>query len=292
MRIHVGLPYTGISAMSMAASAEAAPVLFSAGSMFRKEEGLSRLGMAPWSACSVIDSGGFVAMKMFGGYRWTVEEYVDAVVTNCWRGHLPFPWKWWAAMDLCCEPEIAKDRKEVIARVEGTARLYEETLEHLDWWRGEGDTETPDPMPVLQGWKPEDYLLSVSLLEAVRAANGREPLPRLVGVGSVCRRDIHGEDGLLNILDMLDLELPDHVELHLFGVKGVALKHLGALADRVASIDSEAWDYAARRARGAERRRYQQLEGCTIQEATKALPMKNTYRAGFLRRWYRNLKRL
>jgi len=69
-----------------------------------------------------------------------------------------------------------------------------------------------------------------------------------MGIGSVCRRHLHGPDGLLVILNKLDRELPAGVRLHLFGVKGDAIRHLRDLP-RVQSVDSMAWDLAARRER-------------------------------------------
>ncbi len=91
-------------------------------------------------------------------------------------------------------------------------------------------------MPVLQGWKPDDYL---------DCANRMGALPALIGIGSVCRRQISGPDGLGAIIEALDAALPSGVRFHLFGVKGAALAELGP-CDRIASIDSMAWDFDAR----------------------------------------------
>jgi hypothetical protein len=96
-------------------------------------------------------------------------------------------------------------------------------------------------MPVLQGRTPEDYgrcaeALHLSMLPGT-----------VVGIGSMCRRDIHGPEGLVAIVSHLDRVLPIGVRLHLFGVKGSALPWLLPFAHRVASIDSQAWGSAARR---------------------------------------------
>ena len=66
-------------------------------------------------------------------------------------------------------------------------------------------------------------------------------------MGSVCRRHLHGEAGLLEILKVLDAYLPEHVTVHLFGVKGQAFSWLGPWLHRIESVDSMAWDFAARR---------------------------------------------
>jgi len=39
-----------------------------------------------------LDSGGFVAMRRYGGYRWSVSEYIDLAV-------MVRP-VWWAAQEL------------------------------------------------------------------------------------------------------------------------------------------------------------------------------------------------
>lgn len=170
-----------------------------------------------------LDSAGFVAMVRYGGYRWSVDDYVTLAAS--------FPWAWWASMDFCCEPEIASDRVTVASRI-----TY--TVEHLDACREAASRlGATAPMPVLQGWEPADYL---------DCAARMPDLPNLVGVGSVCRRDMRGPAGLIAILRALDATLPAHVRLHLFGVKGTAIAALVG-HPRVASVDSMAWDYAFRR---------------------------------------------
>src|SRR3546814_8891162 len=68
----------------------------------------------------------------------------------------------------------------------------------------------------------------------------------LVGVGSMCRRPVHGADGLIAVVDRLDQVLPRQTRLHLFGVKGAAIPYLTAFAHRIASIDSQAYGVSAR----------------------------------------------
>lgn len=59
-----------------------------------------------------LDSGGFVAMKRYGGYRWTADEYA-----TCAARLSP---SWWSQMDFCCEPEIASTPAEVARRIDLT----------------------------------------------------------------------------------------------------------------------------------------------------------------------------
>lgn len=204
-------------------------VLVSAGALWRKDRGFRAPGpSAPlWRCRSVaLDSAGFVATKLHGGYRWTVAEYVALAAGS--------PWCWWSAMDLCCEPEIAGDAATVAARVQGTVDLLRQC-------RDEARGKCPPPMPILQGWHPDDYR---------RCGDGVADVlgmwPDLVGIGSVCRRQESGPAGLWAVLAGVDRWLPPHVRLHLFGVKGAAVPELSR-HPRIASTDSCAWDLQVRR---------------------------------------------
>lgn len=92
--------------------------------------------------------------------------------------------------------------------------------------------------------------------------------PAVVGLGSVCRRQLKGPDGIYALLGHLDAVLPPHVRLHLFGVKSGALQRL-ADNPRVCSVDSCAWDFAAR------------VESRQTGESRTA-----AYRGKFMRDWY------
>lgn len=219
---------------------------------------------------TALDSAGFVAMKLYGGeYPWTVEQYVDFAVSH--------PWDWYAAMDYCCEPEIAADRSVVARRVTLTAERLGDCLAYASHLRDyEGMNWISDAMPVLQGWLPSDYRRCAELVD--RHLTGG--WPDLVGVGSVCRRQLGGPDGLVKILAALDLVLPSHVKLHLFGVKSSALRSV-ASHPRIASMDSCAWDFAARSA-AYWRRRDEIARGVPDAEQTK-----NTvaFRGSIMRQW-------
>jgi len=237
------------------------PSLVSAGALFRETTRFGPLPVGLWRTHgAALDSSGFVAMARFGGYRWDVSEYVEFVV----RGAVSdtderhedlaglFPWSWWAQMDFAAEAEIAHDRAEVEERMRLTLGTYALCRDEVDYWREEeGVTWITDPMPVLQGRHPRDYLLSLDLLERYLEGRG-EGLPELVGVGSVCRRDVCGPEGLLEVVGALDGRLRGSgTRLHLFGVKGEALPHMDPAV--VASVDSMAYDLASRRC--AARRR-------------------------------------
>lgn len=221
-----------------------------------------------------LDSAGFVAWSKHGGYPWPLGKYIELA--------LDYPWTWWSAPDACCEPEIAHDAVEVDFRIRWTASALHSTLVAVDQrkaeqdeamehfralgWPGEPDGLVRDPMPILQGWTPDDYLKSAVWTETVMRARGRL-LPDVMGVGSVCRRKLNSgrpvskDDerretaGLLRVLDLLHAQLPRETRLHLFGVKSDALpeidRHFGG---RVLSVDSQAWDAEARRETSNERR--------------------------------------
>lgn len=95
-------------------------------------------------------------------------------------------------------------------------------------------------LPVIQGRLPQDYERCATALAGLVERH------TLIGVGSMCRRPVHGDAGLIAVVDHLDRVLPPAVRLHLFGVKGAAIPFLKPFARRVASIDSQAYGIAAR----------------------------------------------
>lgn len=271
--VRVGVPKSGGALLANAPG----PVLVSAGALWDKDTRRFRApGLPVWWGDVALDSAGYVAMVHHGGYPWTVEQYVELVVRG--RGllerpddrdddvmGLPTPWAWWSAMDYCCEPKIAGNRVEVERRMALTVETYVECLDALGAWRDDGVTDVADPMPILQGRTPDDYTRCAEQLAAAideahpctcpdgddecSAEWHREHrgLPELVGVGSVCRRQLRGPEGILRVVGALHQALPPHVKLHLFGVKSAALAHLAG-HPRVHSIDSQAWGTAARNA--------------------------------------------
>ncbi len=226
MLLRIGIPEVNGSLIRFAHE-RGYSILVSANRFFdHKRKRFRRPGKGLRGLNIALDSAGFVAMSKYGGYPWTVEQYIGLAKA--------FPWAWWASMDYCCEPEIADSREVVEERVEKTFKRYVDCIQEA---QRQGCSF---PMPVLQGWKPSDYLESARLL-----TDRFGHLPPLVGVGSVCRRDLKGPAGLLAVVGLLDDELPPHVQLHLFGVKGALLRHIDS--SRIASMDSMAWDYRARR---------------------------------------------
>lgn len=232
--VRVGIPIPGGSLVA-AARDQGYPVLFSANAfVFPYPKGHERAGefrrfKVPdpeqfRGLDAALDSAGFVAAVKYGDYRWSLEDYVDLAQSH--------DWTFWSSMDYCVEPQVSRDRPLRILRIAATAQM-------LMLLNNEADRRSMKrPMPVLQGWDADEYLLCAEWLPL-------EKWPDLVGIGSVCRRHLNGPDGILSIVDKLDQALPPHVKFHMFGVKSSALAPL-VNHPRIASMDSMAWDFGAR----------------------------------------------
>lgn len=221
MKIRIGVEGRRATVLNKAREI-GAPLLLSANSLWNSRKNRFE-GFDCYAGFDLaLDSGGFVAMKRYGRYRWDVGQYVNLAATVAPT--------WWAQMDFCCEPEIASDAAAVAKRIDAT-------VEHLHACQGQAKSVGASaPMPVLQGWKPKDYVSGPAY------DRGFE-WPEIVGVGSVCRRPVSGPQGLIAVVGEIHAALPENVRLHLFGVKSSALRKLIALfPGRVASIDSMAWN--------------------------------------------------
>ena len=207
-----------------------------------------------------LDSAGFTAMSQWkrhgptsgigAVYPWTFDDYIGLVAK--------VPRAWFSAPDLCCEPEICSSPAEVTYRVEATATLLEGLLRRLHAWHQALAAEgwscaeiarlLPAPVPVLQGRTVFDYRHSLEMTLDVwsRWTPWLQPQPTLIGVGSMCRRNLHDRrEGILAVVAALEPHLPLRSRLHMFGVKGAALSRLKT-SDSVASFDSMAFDFSAR----------------------------------------------
>jgi hypothetical protein len=113
---------------------------------------------------------------------------------------------------------------------------------------------------VLQGWELDDYLRCVELYESVGVDLDRE---ELVGLGSVCRRQNTAEAARI-------VRALDGLPLHGFGMK---TSGLAVYADALASADSMAWSYRARRDHP--------LRGCTHKSCANCIR--------YARRWRKRI---
>ncbi|MDE8650556.1 DUF7221 family queuine tRNA-ribosyltransferase-like protein [Novosphingobium album (ex Liu et al. 2023)] len=243
--IMVGLPHLAKGRLLDRARQLQQPVLVSANALSRWSGrrgarewagwATARLGNATGLASLCLDSAGFSAMVSYGGYPWTVDDYIRLAAS--------YPFRWWASLDYCVEHEVAGDREEVLDRISRTIGANIECRRRAED-RGIG----ANFMPVIQGRLPADYERCADALSGMIERAG------LVGVGSMCRRPVHGSEGLIAVVDHLDRILAPRVRLHLFGVKGTAIPYLKPYAHRVASLDSQAYGVRARNAARREGR--------------------------------------
>ena len=177
----------------------------------------------PVAQCEwALDSGGFTELSLYGEWRTTVTEYVEAVARYQEQiGKLD----WAAPMDWMCEPFITeKTGLSVREHQERTVANYLEV-------RDQGPF-----IPVLQGWTLTDYERCIDLYDEAGVDLTSEPI---VGVGSVCRRQSTAEIGHI----MCALHNAG-INVHGFGVKKEGVARYGRY---LTSSDSMAWSYAARR---------------------------------------------
>lgn len=174
---------------------------------------------APW----ILDSGGFSEIAEHGEWRTSEDEYVREI--ERWRavGQLA----WVAPQDWMSEPFMIQRTgltvREHQARTVASFVSLRERVGSL-------------VIPVLQGYAPREYDRCVMLYQDAGFDLAAEPV---VGLGSVCRRSRTSE------AVRLVRYISDHgLRLHGFGLKGTAYRALRGL---LASADSMAWSYAARR---------------------------------------------
>lgn len=182
-----------------------------------------------------LDSGGFTELSMYGGWETHPDMYAGAVTR--WMDEGGAPPVFAAPQDWMCEPVIlAKTGLTVRDHQELTVANYlylSEEFYFVPW------------MPVLQGWTLDDYLHCADMYERAGVDLAAQPI---VGLGSVCRRESTSEiDTIVSTFHARGLRL------HGFGVKTGGLTRYG---HKLASADSLAWSYAARK-------RQVKLDGCT-----------------------------
>lgn len=173
-----------------------------------------------------IDSGGFSQLQAHGA--WTGSDAVYATEVVAWAeqaGRMP---DFAACRDMMCEPfMLAKTGLSIRDHQMWTIESYTNLrafAPSIAW------------LPVLQGWQADDYRSHFELYR--EAGIDLTTLPR-VGVGSVCRRQATKEGaGIIRACAELG------VRVHAFGVKVDGLKLYG---DVIASADSMAWSFVARR---------------------------------------------
>ncbi len=196
-----------------------------------------RRALGAWA----LDSGGFTELSLHG--RWTTSPAAYAAAVRRYRDEIG-GLAWAAPQDFMCEPFM-------LARTGLTVRQHQErTVANLLELRA----LAPDLpfVPVLQGWGLADYVHHcIELYDRAGVDLRAEPV---IGLGSVCRRQSTGEiHAIVESLAWLGLRL------HGFGVK---TSGLGRYAEHLASADSLAWSYDARRGDPLPGHRHRNCANC------------------------------
>lgn len=200
-----------------------------------------KVALCSWA----LDSGGFTELSNHG--RWTVTPMAYAEEVRRWRddfGSL----EWAAIQDWMCEPFI----------IEKTGRsVHAHQMATIESWNDLNRLAPEIPwVPVLQGWEYDDYLSHVDLYKRLGGLDVRQ-LP-LVGLGSVCRRQG------TRMVEELTRELSaGGIRIHGFGFKIDGLKRCSSF---LASADSLAWSFAARKHNGP------MLATCEHRKCANCLP--------------------
>lgn len=189
-----------------------------------------------------LDSGGFTELQLYGQWRTSPSEYVAAV--RRYRDEIG-SLDWATPQDWMCEPAVINGGVFGGVTFAGTglsvadhqARTVQNFLTLSQLWN---DEATNPFIPVLQGYERGDYLRCIDLYQQAGIELTKY---QVVGLGSVCRRQAETEIG--DIVTDIQGALPG-LPLHGFGVKRRGLEKYGHL---LASADSMAWSFDARRAK-------------------------------------------
>lgn len=187
-----------------------------------------------------LDSGGFTEITMRGG--WTIDARTYGEAVTRYMEHIG-NMEWAAIQDWMCEDiALAKTGKSVREHQRLTTKSYldlHERFPSVPW------------APVLQGQVPDDYERHVDEYES---AGVRLAECKIVGVGSVCRRqDTTAATDIFRRLGRYDLKL------HGFGLKMGGLERSAGM---LASADSLAWSFGARKSPPMAGHRHRSCANC------------------------------
>ena len=171
-----------------------------------------------------VDCGGYTAALLNGDFQTSDEDYlnfVDEVGAD-----------FYALRDYPCELQVLQTwRRTVNDHIEMTISRHINLLE-LHEKMGLKSTA----IPVIQGLTLEDYLHCIDRFRE------QDLIRDYMAIGTLCRRG--GIKEIQKIILGIRAEV-NRAQLHGFGVKVTALKMPGVW-DAIHSVDSVAWDYAAR----------------------------------------------
>ena len=198
-----------------------------------------RAALGRWA----LDSGGFTELSMHGRWTITPAQYVDEV--RAYSAVLGMP-DWIAPQDWMCEAWILE---KTGMTVEQHQRLTVDNYCELS-----ALAPVLSIARVLQGWTEREYMHCVELYDRAGVDLRHAPV---VGIGTICRRQ--GTSDAERIVRRVARE---GIRLHAFGAKTTGLRRY---ADQLASADSMAWSFAARKMPA--------LPGCTTHKNCANCPI-------------------
>lgn len=172
-----------------------------------------------------LDSGGFVFFNRLGDYPFTVKQYASFI--GRLQPHL------FATMDYPCEPTITSSLNTwtIEQRIEQTTANATKLLSYFPVDIG------PQPIPVIQGYTPDDYQYSIDL--HTKAGTIRP----YMAVGSMCARSNTAEITAVIRQVHAAATTAGVQRLHFFGLK--LSPQLEPVRDLIHSRDSAAIYFAA-----------------------------------------------
>jgi len=172
-----------------------------------------------------IDSGGYSQLHYKQGYQSSDQDYLDYVAEYSPERYV--------LRDYPCEPDLLwKLGRTVDEHQRRTTQHHRQLLEDH-----ENQGISAEPVAVLQGWTPKQY---IAHLDDLRDAGA---LTRYVAIGTLCRR--HDISTVARIVRTVRETLPGSYQLHAFGLKTSVLQVPG-IVDALDSADSTAYDFRTR----------------------------------------------
>lgn len=184
----------------------------------------------------LLDSQAFRMLELRGDHQLSPVEYATIgarVVTLCGKVTI-------VAQDYMCEDYIFQRRYEHTGVRFTVADHQRLTIARYDALHCHAARRGLTIMPVLQGYDPLEHV------DHIRQYGRRLRRGAWVGVGSVCKRN-GDPSAIRDVLYCIKKIRPD-LRLHGFGIKTTALEwHGGTIRAMLASADSLAWSYHARK---------------------------------------------
>lgn len=172
-----------------------------------------------------VDSGGYSQLQTHEEYQASDAAYLDYI-----EQHEPAKF---VLRDYPCDPVLRQQLGQTVQ--EQQQRTTNHHRELLDTWEERG--QPSEPVAVVQGWNPEQYLDHLDDLRSEGA------LTRHVAIGSLCGR----QDTATVTRGIRELReaLPGKHQLHAFGVKSSILQ-IPRVIGAIDSADSMAYDFRTR----------------------------------------------